>query len=79
MQAQNWTPLNGVDELRCACHLRAKFDDRARIAVFGSFLGGYHVLRELLEQLEQEMYAYAAEYAFEKAEKVRVMIEKIRV
>ncbi len=35
-------------------------------------------MRELLEQLEQEMYAYAAEYAFEKAEKVRVMIEKIR-
>ena len=48
MQAQNWIPLNGVDELRCASHLRAKFDDRARIAVFGSFLGGYHVLRELL-------------------------------
>lgn len=48
MQAQNWTPPNGVDELRCASHLRAKLDDRARVAVFGSFMGGYHVLRELL-------------------------------
>jgi methionyl-tRNA formyltransferase len=48
MQAQNWTPLNGVAELRCASHLRAKFDNRARVAVFGSFMGGYHILSELL-------------------------------
>ena len=48
MQAQNWTPKNGVDELRCVSHLRAKFNDRARVAVFGSFMGGYHVLKELL-------------------------------
>lgn len=48
MQAQNWTPLDGVDELRCASHLRAKFDDRARVVVFGSFLGGHHILSELL-------------------------------
>ena len=25
-----------------------KFNDRARVAVFGSFMGGYHVLKELL-------------------------------
>jgi methionyl-tRNA formyltransferase len=48
MQAQNWTPPNGVDELRCASHLREDFHDRARVAVFGSFMGGYHVLDELL-------------------------------
>src|SRR5262249_17936321 len=47
MQAQNWTPPNGVDELRCASHLRADFDDRARVAVFGSFMGGCEVLNEL--------------------------------
>jgi excinuclease ABC subunit C len=35
-------------------------------------------LRELIEQLEQEMYAHSAEYAFEKAETVRIMIEKLR-
>lgn len=35
-------------------------------------------IRELIEQLEQEMYAYAAEYEFEKAEAVRLMIEKFR-
>ena len=48
MQAQIWTPPNGVGELRCNSHLRAKSDNRARVAVFGSFMGGYHVLRELL-------------------------------
>lgn len=48
MQAQNWTPIDGVDELRCASHLRANSDDTARVAVFGSFMGGYHVLSELL-------------------------------
>ena len=48
MHAQNWTPQDGVDELRCASHLRAKFDDRARVVVFGSFMGGFHVLKELL-------------------------------
>lgn len=46
------------------------------IASIRKILKGH--LRELLEQLEQEMYAYAEEYAFEKAEAVRVMIEKIR-
>lgn len=48
MQAQNWTPPNGVEKPRCASHLGAKFAGRARVAVFGSFMGGYHVLRELL-------------------------------
>ncbi|MFN8394665.1 MAG: excinuclease ABC subunit UvrC [Bacteroidia bacterium] len=46
------------------------------IASIRKILKGH--LRELLEQLEQEMYAHAEEYAFEKAEAVRIMIEKIR-
>lgn len=35
-------------------------------------------LRELIEQMEAEMYAAAGEYAFERAESLRQMIEKIR-
>ncbi len=46
------------------------------IAAIRKILKGH--MRELIEQLEAEMYAEAAEYAFEKAEALRVMIEKIR-
>lgn len=46
------------------------------IAAIRKILRGH--LRELIEQLETEMYARATEYAFEKAEAIRVMIEKIR-
>jgi excinuclease ABC subunit C len=35
-------------------------------------------LRELLEQLESEMYRHAEEYAFEKAETIRQQLEQIR-
>jgi excinuclease ABC subunit C len=46
------------------------------IAAIRKILKGH--MRELLEQLEAEMYAFAEEYAFEKAEATRQMIEKIR-
>jgi excinuclease ABC subunit C len=46
------------------------------IAAIRKILKGH--MRELIEQLEGEMYAAAEEYAFEKAEVLRVMIEKIR-
>jgi excinuclease ABC subunit C len=46
------------------------------IAAIRKILRGH--LREIIEQLEQEMMAYAAEYAFEKAEATRVRLEKIK-
>jgi excinuclease UvrABC nuclease subunit len=46
------------------------------LAAIRKILKGH--MRELIEQLEGEMYAAAEEYAFEKAEALRVMIEKIR-
>jgi len=50
MNAQFLLPtLNGVNGLRCASHLTQNFSNRVRVAVFGSFYGGYHVLSELLE------------------------------
>lgn len=49
MKAQLWSPTSGVNGLRCAAHLRQDFPSRARVAIFGSFYGGYHVLSELLE------------------------------
>src|ERR1035441_5192256 len=49
MNAQTWSPTSGVNGLRSAVHLRQEFPTRARVAVFGSFYGGYHVLSELLE------------------------------
>src|SRR5882672_2661669 len=48
MNAQHWLPTRGVNGLRCASHLRSDSPRSARVAVFGSFLGGYHVLSELL-------------------------------
>ncbi len=46
------------------------------IAAIRKILKGH--MRELLDQLEAEMYEAADEYAFEKAEGLRIMIEKIR-
>jgi len=48
MNAQNWPPTSGVNGLRYDFHLGKIPERRARIAVFGSFMGGYHVLSELL-------------------------------
>lgn len=48
MNAQIWSQTSGVNEPRCASHLRQNSPRLARVAVFGSFMGGYHVLSELL-------------------------------
>ena len=48
MNAQIWSPTSGVNGPRCAPHLRTNSPRPTRIVVFGSFLGGYHVLSELL-------------------------------
>ena len=44
----NWFPTSGVNGLRFASHLRNDSESRARVVVLGSFLGGYHVLSELI-------------------------------
>ena len=41
--------FRGDQQLRFPDHLPAAPQPRIRVAVFGSFMGGYHVLRELLE------------------------------
>jgi len=48
MNAQVWYPTSGVNGLRSASHLLNHPPRPARVAVFGSFMGGYHVLSELL-------------------------------
>jgi methionyl-tRNA formyltransferase len=48
MRAQDWFQTSGVERLRSAPNLRGQFSPRARVVVFGSFMGGYHVLSELL-------------------------------
>lgn len=48
MNAQIWSQTSGVNGPRCAPHLRQNSPRLARVAVFGSFMGGYHVLSELL-------------------------------
>ena len=48
MNAQNWFPTSGVNGLRSGFHLPPKSESPVRVAVFGSFMGGYHVLSELL-------------------------------
>ena len=48
MNAQTWSHTSGVNGPRCASHLRTNSPRPARVAVFGSFMGGYHVLSELL-------------------------------
>ena len=42
-------PFGGAEPLRVNHHLPSALKPRARVAVFGSFYGGYHVLRELLK------------------------------
>lgn len=44
----NWFPTSGVNGLRFASHLRKDSESRARVVVLGSFMGGYHVLSELI-------------------------------
>lgn len=44
----HWNPTSGVNGLRSAFHLQQNSPKLARVAVFGSFMGGYHVLSELL-------------------------------
>ena len=48
MNAQIWSQTSGVNGLRCASHLQQNSPRLARVALFGSFMGGYHVLSELL-------------------------------
>jgi excinuclease ABC subunit C len=51
-------------------------DYNKNIAAIRKILKGH--LRELKEQLEQEMHAFAAAFEFEKAETTRKMLEKIK-
>ena len=44
----NWFQTSGVDKPRFASHLRNNSEGRARVVVLGSFMGGYHVLSELI-------------------------------
>ncbi len=48
MNAQNWLQAGGVKRLRSASHLPQNPPRLARVAVFGSFMGGIHVLSELM-------------------------------
>ena len=48
MNTQVWYPTSGVSGLRNSPHLRIDSNRRARVVVFGSFMGGYHVLSELI-------------------------------
>ena len=52
MRAMNdsfYPPLGGVQLLRANHHLTTTPKPRMRVAIFGSFYGGYHVLSELLD------------------------------
>jgi methionyl-tRNA formyltransferase len=44
----DWFPTSGVNGLRFATHLRNDSESRARVVVLGSFMGGFHVLSELI-------------------------------
>jgi len=48
MYAVPYSALSGAKQLRFPRNLSAALEPRTRVAVFGSFVGGYHVLRELL-------------------------------
>ena len=48
MNANDWFQTSGVNGLRCASHLGKSSQSRARVVVLGSFMGGYHVLCELV-------------------------------
>ena len=47
MNAQFSLTANGAEPLRILPHLPSPGAPKTRVAVFGSFMGGYHVLREL--------------------------------
>ncbi len=52
MRAMNIMPtpaFHGVSQLRHPGNLTNRFKPKTRVAVFGSFYGGYHVLSEFLE------------------------------
>lgn len=48
MYAVPYSALSGATPLRFPRNLSAALEPKTRVAVFGSFMGGYHVLRELL-------------------------------
>ena len=48
MNAYACHPVCGAEPLRILRHLTSNPTPRTRVAVFGSFMGGYHVLQELL-------------------------------
>ena len=48
MNAQCSLTVGGARPLRIPPHLPSPDDRKTRVAVFGSFMGGYHVLQELL-------------------------------
>ena len=48
MNAQFCLTPSGAQPLRILPHLPSPDEGNTRVAVFGSFMGGYHVLRELL-------------------------------
>ena len=48
MNAYYCLPANGAEPLRILPHLPSPDARKTRVAVFGSFMGGYHVLKELL-------------------------------
>src|ERR1039458_6488537 len=49
MNVNEMLPLRGVPQLRFNPNLLAAPKRKVRVVVFGSFHGGYHVLRELLQ------------------------------
>ena len=48
MNAPSSLALCGVSQLQFHSNLTTAPEPRARVALFGSFMGGYHVLKELL-------------------------------
>jgi len=48
MNAVTYPALCGASQLRPPCNLLAASEPKTRVVVFGSFMGGYHVLKELL-------------------------------
>lgn len=48
MSTQPWSPTSGVNGLRGVSNLRKHSKGPARVAVFGSFMGGFHVISELI-------------------------------
>jgi methionyl-tRNA formyltransferase len=48
MTTQDWNPTSGVRQLRFASHLPKDSESRARAVILGSFMGGFHVVSELV-------------------------------